>query len=793
LLTGSTPLERKRLKAAAILEVLRLIREEEPPRPSTRLSTTDEMPRVAANRGLEPKKLSGVVRGELDWIVMKALDKDRNRRYETANGFAMDVQRYLADEPVAAGPPSAWYRFRKFVRRNRTGLTVAGLVVFFVASLVGLGGWAVRDRAARQARVANQLELALDRAELFQGQGKPAEALAAFNSAELLAAQAPADPARNARLADLKERLDATARDQEFVAGFEHIRLRVEGQVDVRENSFTSMAAYHEIRGAFGHYGIEIGVVPPAEAAARIRGRPGPVCRDLVAALYECLRTGPRGDAQVRQWLHAVLDGADADPWRQQVRKALADRNPLVLEQLAREADVQTQPPSFLLFVAHSLPTSMRPTRLNLFRRIQGAHPADLWANQALGDDLYENGKPAEAVRYLTAALALRPDNPGLYLNLGDALKNAGELGAAITAYQRSIALAPRYGAGHFAIAVCLEDEGRLKDAIAGYREALRINENDFDARSRLSLALKADGRHEDAIAEFHRIIADCSKVIERDPENALAWSALGNCYFVLGQYDTAVAHCSRAIELNSELWAPRSKRGLAYLNLGQPQKALTDFSRAIDLAPRYAHLWCNRGLAYSRLGQYEKAVEDGSRALEIDRKCREAWCNRSLAHSYLGQYEKAAADAEKAIELYPNYADAHNDLAWLLATCPDAKLRDSGRAVELARKAVQLAPNDENFWGTLGAAQYRAGDWKAAVTALEKSQALKPGWDAYDWLFLAMAHRKLGNAPESRMAYDRAIEWLEKNKALLEKKKKRAEELRRFRSEAEEVLELKN
>src|SRR5437868_8848140 len=100
LLTGSTPLERKRFKAAAMLEVLRLIREEEPPKPSTRLSTTDEMPSVAANRGLEPKKLSGLVRGELDWIVMKALEKDRNRRYETANGFAADVQRYLADEAV---------------------------------------------------------------------------------------------------------------------------------------------------------------------------------------------------------------------------------------------------------------------------------------------------------------------------------------------------------------------------------------------------------------------------------------------------------------------------------------------------------------------------------------------------------------------------------------------------------------------------------------------------------------------------------------------------------------------
>src|SRR5207237_410274 len=107
LLTGTTPLDRGRLREAGMLEVLRRIREEEPPTPSTRLSTTAELPAIAANCGLEPRKLSGLVRGELDWIVMKCLEKERGRRYETANALALDVQRYLADEPVAAGPPGA--------------------------------------------------------------------------------------------------------------------------------------------------------------------------------------------------------------------------------------------------------------------------------------------------------------------------------------------------------------------------------------------------------------------------------------------------------------------------------------------------------------------------------------------------------------------------------------------------------------------------------------------------------------------------------------------------------------
>jgi tetratricopeptide (TPR) repeat protein len=151
LLTGTTPLERKRLKEAALLEVLRIIREEEPARPSMRLSTTDELPSVAANRGLEPKKLSGLLRGELDWIVMKALEKDRNRRYETANGFAVDVQRYLADEPVHACPPSAWYRFRKFARRNKVAMTTVGLVsatLVLGAAVSGYFAYQAGDRAA---------------------------------------------------------------------------------------------------------------------------------------------------------------------------------------------------------------------------------------------------------------------------------------------------------------------------------------------------------------------------------------------------------------------------------------------------------------------------------------------------------------------------------------------------------------------------------------------------------------------------------------------------------------------
>jgi serine/threonine protein kinase/tetratricopeptide (TPR) repeat protein len=178
LLTGTTPLQRKRLKEAALLEVLRLIREEEPPKPSTRLSTTAELPAIAANRGLEPKKLSGLVRGELDWIVMKALEKDRNRRYESANGLAADVERYLADEPVFACPPTARYRLRKFLRKHRTGALVAVAFVTLLVAGAAVSTWlAVRAQRAEAQAHENERQ-AREAAAAEAAQRRQAEAVA---------------------------------------------------------------------------------------------------------------------------------------------------------------------------------------------------------------------------------------------------------------------------------------------------------------------------------------------------------------------------------------------------------------------------------------------------------------------------------------------------------------------------------------------------------------------------------------------------------------------------------------
>lgn len=179
LLAGSPPIEAARLKKAALDEVLRLVRDEEPQRPSQRLSTSQSKASIAATRGSEPDKLSQLMRGELDWIVMKALEKDRSRRYDTATALAKDVQRYLNGDAVEACPPTLGYRLRKAYRRNRAAVLVglaftACLVLVTVALTYGL------TEAAKKAQLTELLDRA-DHARMEAEEARESLALSHYS------------------------------------------------------------------------------------------------------------------------------------------------------------------------------------------------------------------------------------------------------------------------------------------------------------------------------------------------------------------------------------------------------------------------------------------------------------------------------------------------------------------------------------------------------------------------------------------------------------------------------------
>ena len=194
LLTGTTPMDRKSLGEAAILEVLRVVREVEAPRPSTMVSSSAALPSIAANRNTEPAKLSWLMKGELDWVLLKALEKDRTRRYETAIALARDIQRYLSDEVVEARPPSTGYWMRKFVHRHKAQVVAASLVL--LALLVGIAGTTFGFIRAEQQR---------QRAE--EARGEERQRAEGERKAKLDAEAKRAEAERQQRRAEAGERL----------------------------------------------------------------------------------------------------------------------------------------------------------------------------------------------------------------------------------------------------------------------------------------------------------------------------------------------------------------------------------------------------------------------------------------------------------------------------------------------------------------------------------------------------------------------------------------------------------
>jgi serine/threonine protein kinase len=174
LLTGTTPFAEERLQTAGYDEIRRIIREEDPPKPSTRFTTLGQAATTAsANRQSDSRRLSQLLRGELDWIVMKALEKNRNRRYESASALAADVQRYLADEPVQAGPPSSWYKFRKFARRNKAALATAAVLavaLLLVIVVLAVSNARIGELLAAETQAREELKelSARERSNLYQ-------------------------------------------------------------------------------------------------------------------------------------------------------------------------------------------------------------------------------------------------------------------------------------------------------------------------------------------------------------------------------------------------------------------------------------------------------------------------------------------------------------------------------------------------------------------------------------------------------------------------------------------------
>jgi eukaryotic-like serine/threonine-protein kinase len=816
LLTGTTPFDKERLKQAAYDEVRRIIREEEPAKPSTRISTLGEKSGVvAAHRHADPRGLSQLVRGDLDWIVMKALEKERSRRYETAIGLAMDVERHLADEPVLACPPSVTYRFAKFARRNRVALATS--IVVLAAILVG-------------TVVSITQAIRATHAEHLAESGLQAEAAARADAERASKAEAAqrqiAEQERQQAEENLKRARQAV--DQYFTRVSQSKLLNVPTLLPLRKDLLEDAARYYQtLLSARGDDPALLADL--AVADLRLAEIDHEVDRndDAIDAMASGLELAERlhskfPDAKEEQRRVAGFWKANRDPrGHTEMPKDPAKTERTLVKFVTLWEILAREHPAVVAFqndlaAAHASLANWQTTAgrasgssdlakagidscqkaIEIWDRLSQSHPEVPEYRENLVMVLHElaysldaTGRHAEAQALADRDLALceqlaaeHANVPQYRVRLAGALKyrgtfleHAGKTRQAADAFRREFDLAK---------ALCTEFP-----TVADYVLQTATAANSFLRCS------NASGRRDAAKwfrQELAAILTNFIRLATNPPEDrgsrqalAVALLKLGEGLSSAGEPATAESAFQNAVLLYRRMvqegpydlqsrWAlANSLRVLADLLSGNKRttEAEEPYREAAGLLASLpaSELVADGDLTDTCYGNLVSLLRKSNRAQEATAVLR-AWL------------DLRRKTFDKILELNPKGAGAHNNLAWVWATCAETQLRDPARAVALAKKAVELEPKQGWYWNTLGAARYRAGDCKAAVEALKKSMELRNGGDSFDWFFVAMSHWQLGTKAEARKWYDAAILWTARYAP-------KNDELLRFRAEAAQLL----
>jgi serine/threonine protein kinase len=712
LLTGTTPLTREQLRETPFPELLRLIREEEPPRPSTRLSSSATLPAIATARQTEPAKLTRLVRGELDWIVMKALEKDRGRRYQTANGLARDLEHYLADEPVEACPPSAGYRLRKFARKHKKALiTAAAFLVLLVAGIAGLALGLVEVQRAK-----DRTDVALGKESKARQRAK--QALDKMSKARQRAQQALDEMSTEVIQNWLSKQPKLEPAQKEFLkkalAWYEELTRETGDSLEARE---AAAKAYYHIASI--HY--TLGQAPDAERAYRkaITAYADLAAADPKAGQYR------RGLAQAHHYLGHVqerigqLQNAEAS-YREALaaHKALAAQFPDVP---ANRRDVAT--------TAESLANLLEPQRRT--REAEEAYQDALAIYKKLATD------------YPTQAVA-REDLARCHSNLGALLEHAGRAKEAEAAHDEALTLQKQLVADFPDVAECrrelaetqnnrgvlLDRTGRTKEAEAAFRDSLDLYKRlaaDFPAvptyrwqlartshnlgclLSHTGLPKEEESAIRDALALYQQLLSDFPTVPTYREECSGAYHTLGNLLSRTSRGMEAETAYHQALSLQEKLATDfpavpgyRVQLALTQINIG---RLLSARQRPAESLP-----WHQQALALLE-PIHHKAPQDVQARNVL---CRGHW-SRAEALENLNRRREALTDWDRAFELSPpgNRLDAQLRRALCRAR--------AGKATEAVADAAALTKDP----GTSGPTLYDAACIYSLVTGERGPQTL--------------------------------------------------------------------
>jgi tetratricopeptide (TPR) repeat protein len=381
-------------------------------------------------------------------------------------------------------------------------------------------------------------------------------------------------------------------------------------------------------------------------------------------------------------------------------------------------------------------------------------------AQSNLGTALSEAGQPQEAAEHFGEALRLNPGYAPAHYNLGVALTQTGHLQEAMEHFREALRLNPDYARAHYNLGVALTQTGHLQEAMEHFREALRLNPDYAPAHYNLGHALLQTGQPQEATAHFQ-------EALRLKPDYAMAHNNLGVALAQTGQPQAAIKHYQEALRLQPNLPDAHCDLGITLTEVGRLTEAITHFEQALQLEPNHPKAHNGLGLALLQNGQADKAIAQFRTALQLQPDWTAARNNlgdalinfgcvlfqkgqmnqaiaplqeglqirpdnagayNCLGFIFLrqGQAGEAVANFQKALELQPNNADAHKYLAWIMATCPDASVRNGTQAVELAEQAEQLSGGgNPAILATLAAAYAEAGRFPEAVTTAQKALQL--------------------------------------------------------------------
>jgi tetratricopeptide (TPR) repeat protein len=688
LLTGTTPLDKERLKRAAFDEVRRIIREEEPPRPSTRISTMGEAAQrtISTERHTEPAKLSKLVRGELDWIVMKALEKERGQRYETANGFARDVERYLRDEPVEACPPSAAYRFRKFARRNRGPLLAASAMLAMLLLLVA--GLIVSN--VRVARERNEKAAALKEKE---------KALAEREQA-LLAAKASAERAQAER--------------QRAESNFVKARMAV---TSILADAATGQGSWSQLPPALRkvfidkteqYYQslIQDGSADPSiqfdtavgyrslgflHSSAKEFDQAEKYYRQSIQMLQALLKESG-GDPTYRHqlaWSHSVLGAAHRATSRPAEAQKAYEEAAELYEGLLMQAPSEGQWGEFLkcynaLLEIHAARGAQADVRRNHERaeRVCRAWvrkvPNDAAAHQKLGSILRRQGKLDEAVVAYRKAIEIDPKASLAHEGLGLALHAQKELDGAAAAYRMAIKIDPKLGAMCVNLGNVLGAQKKFDEAASAYRKAIELDPKDGSAYGNIgrprTFSPQVAAYQNLARLLHHRnkldeAIAVWRELVQRDPKLVTGHLGLGHALLAQNKPQEAIAAYKTALVIdpqyaegnNHVAWLLATSRDT---QLRDPGLALTLAKKAVELEPKNGAYLNTLGVACYRTGDWNGAITALEKSMELGQGGDSSdWFFLAMAHWHLGEKDAARESYDRAVTWMEKHAPRNEEL----------------------------------------------------------------------------------------------------------------------------------